>query len=43
MSIKKGDFIYIVLGIDFLVLIVSIWFFGWLEIKYKGYIRIFNK
>jgi hypothetical protein len=42
MSIKKGNFIYIVLAIDFVVLLTSIWFFGWLELKYKGYTKIFN-
>lgn len=43
MSIKKGNFIYLVLAIDFIVLLTSIWFFGWLELKYKGYTKIFNK
>ena len=43
MSIKKGNFIYLVLAIDFVVLLTSIWFFGWLELKYKGYTKIFNK
>ena len=43
MSIKKGNFIYIVLAIDFVVLLTSIWFFGWLELKHKVYTKIFNK
>ena len=43
MDIPKGDFVYIILGIDFLVILLSIWMINLLELRYKQYAKLYDK
>jgi hypothetical protein len=43
MGITKENFLYIIIGLNFFCLVVSIFFFWVLEVRTKEYIEIFDK
>jgi hypothetical protein len=40
---EKSQFVYFLLVVDFVIVITSIWFINFLEIRYKEYAAIFDQ
>lgn len=43
LKMSKGDFVYIVLAIDFIVIFLTIWLINLLEVRYKQYAKLYDK
>ena len=43
LKMSKGDFVYVVLAIDFIVIFLTIWLINLLEIRYKQYAKLYDK
>jgi hypothetical protein len=43
MDLVKGDFVYVVIALDFIVIMCTIWLINLLEYRYKQYAQLYDK
>lgn len=43
MDMYKGDFVYVILTLDFIVIFLTIWMINLLEWRYKQYAKLYDK